>query len=522
MAVVVLERDHYWPGANIPTPQSAEGAECSWNNAFIRSLPPGPNPTWQPPGWDPNRPTDIQQNGAQDVIFNIVGEGKSVDFYCRSSRVGLSMTLSAPGHPEERQVASNGNILPWVDLSAAFAYTNPSTHDFHGGTAAIRHTLTAGVTYYLEIGSASYDSTAPSGTGFDQDFWLEVCDTPSKLNDKRVDANDVIIWDDGMTYHSVPMLNTNYTQNRTGGTDDPNMDPTLGWTAWWKYVPTKDGAIDVSWAVIPQQFDWFRLDVWRKNDSDSAPVRLAFTDHQPSTITVDGLHADDNIFFRIGSRNPEWNIDPGSSGSQPAAQKYQLEVTGAKSKVQLPDPVPGDGSGGDGGSGAPPADLPGDSTPIDTPPSTSIPNATNPADAKDKSCSTVLDLIREFQAQSGYAVRITGASSIALVDPNQALPPGFVNGQAHRYFTETEQDLAADSKTLRLNAGSMDLNATGALLNDDIAIVTSGWLIPRRLPFPGLGVAPVKAVRYSFTPEGFRASVEFAFEDVPLEARRIP
>jgi len=518
MAVVVLERDHYWPGANIPTPQSAEGAECSWNNAFVHELPPGPFPLWQGPGWDADRPTDIQQNGGYTVVFNIVGEGKSVDFYCRSSKVGNVMTLWAPGHDEERQVVS-GYTFPWVAYSGAMPYHwPPDTAGFHGGTSAIRHTLTAGVTYYLEIGSSSYDGDAPSGTGFDQDFWLETYYTPVPNNDHRADPYDVIIWDDGMTYHAVPVLNTDYTQSRTGGTDDPNVDPTLGWTAWWKYVPTKDGAIDVSWAVIPQQFDWFRLDVWRKNSGDSAPVLLASSDHQPSNITVTGLHTDDNIFFRIGSRNPEWNIDPGSSGSQPAAQKYQLEVTGAKSKVQLPTPAPG--SGGDG-DGAPAADSPSDSA-TDTPASTKTPSATNPADAKEKTCSTVLDLIREFQAKSGYAVRIVGASSIELVDPNQSLPAGFVNGQAHRYFSETEQDLAADSRTLRLNAGLMDLNATGELVADDVGIVTSGWLIPRRLPFPGLGVAPVKAVRYSFTPDGFRASVEFAFEDVPLAARRIP
>jgi hypothetical protein len=203
--------------------------------------------------------------------------------------------------------------------------------------------------------------------------------------------------------------------------------------------------------------------------------------------------------------------------------------TARLSSLQISSTTPSGGNEVGGGGGTAPAAPPKDAyvpiaDPADDPPTPASPRTPDKnklVPAATKTCKSILDLVREFQAATGYAVRITGTSSVELVNPNAPLPSMFRNGHGHEYYSETEEALASSSKVLRLLSGTMDLQASASITADDVGIVTSNWRIPQRLPFPNLPPAPVKRVGYTFSPQGFRAGIEFAYESVPIEVRRV-
>lgn len=135
-------------------------------------------------------------------------------------------------------------------------------------------------------------------------------------------------------------------------------------------------------------------------------------------------------------------------------------------------------------------------------------------------CATLLDLIRTFSGAVKRSVRLTGPTSIEMVDPNAPLPAGWHSTDAPTLYSSTSRKLTAGADVLSLLAGDLVMEASATLISDDVRLVTSDWQIPGRLPMYGSHPAPVKRVSYEFTPTSFRASVEFHVPAVPLELRR--
>lgn len=150
-------------------------------------------------------------------------------------------------------------------------------------------------------------------------------------------------------------------------------------------------------------------------------------------------------------------------------------------------------------------------------PRTLDPGATVPA--KSQTCTNLLDLIREFSAAVRGAVRIVNGSTIEMVDPNEPLPVGWSAEDGDEYYTSVTQKVNANTKVLYLSKGYMDLAVSGDLIADDVGLITGGFRIPARLPVPDLDPAPVSRISYTFTPTGFRASVELAYPDIPVIVR---
>ncbi len=154
-------------------------------------------------------------------------------------------------------------------------------------------------------------------------------------------------------------------------------------------------------------------------------------------------------------------------------------------------------------------------------PDTYTPYVPPDADAKTKTCTSLLDLIREFSAAIKRPVRIINASTIEVVSTTETIPPGWRNGFAGRYYTNTTQNLEANTTVLAQNKGTLTLSGRAKIRTNDIGIVTTKWRIPQRLPFPGLKNAPVSRVSYSMTPKAFNAEVEFQFPSVPVSVKRV-
>lgn len=154
----------------------------------------------------------------------------------------------------------------------------------------------------------------------------------------------------------------------------------------------------------------------------------------------------------------------------------------------------------------PGAGTPGSGTGIYTPgiggsPATSLPGPSGAGFA------TVLALVREFSAQVKRAVRITGPTSIEMVDP--AAINDLLSVDADVIYSSATTQTAADAKALAVLGGPTTTAASAVIVSDDVALLLSGWRIPDRLPVRGMDAAPVKAVRMDFTPDRFTASVEF-------------
>ncbi|HLL68807.1 MAG TPA: hypothetical protein VK453_24300 [Micromonosporaceae bacterium] len=172
-----------------------------------------------------------------------------------------------------------------------------------------------------------------------------------------------------------------------------------------------------------------------------------------------------------------------------------------------PDPPWVDTPGGDGDW-----PEPGD-------PDTIVPAV--PADpGGDTRSATVLDLIRAFSAQIRRPVRLTGTTSIEIVDINAPLPAGWAQGDADDLYHSTTRTALAGAPVLSVSAGDLALTADADLAADDVRLPASTWRLPDQLPVFGLRPAPVQRVTYTFTPTKFVASVEFHFPAVPLVVRR--
>lgn len=330
--------EHYWPGAPISLPLPDNGVSLSFSNEFVAYLPYGVNRLWYEadgPGFDLARPAVVGPLNGLDVLWHIIGDGKWVDIWCQgtSNTGGVSIQLWE-GTPDQSSWA-------WAEIpNDGTYYGNASNgHAVSGGggpdaTAGLRVYLKAGYHYVLAV-SAGYginllpDPTAkyyPFGV-YMQDFYLEMSYTPLVLPDLKTNALDVIIPRAGATYTSPNVLNTGFTSSA----EDPEGVGSIWSTAWWKYTPIADCAVTVDWAVVPAVATTFLCTVYRQQP-DGSLIFLA--NGTVGQFTVPAIHAGDVLYFQIGGTNyyNQWD-----GYNQPWAQKYQLQVTGAKSLVQAPD-----------------------------------------------------------------------------------------------------------------------------------------------------------------------------------------
>ena len=165
----------------------------------------------------------------------------------------------------------------------------------------------------------------------------------------------------------------------------------------------------------------------------------------------------------------------------------------------------------------PPVEPPDPADPYD--PGATVPPIGSP-EVIEPICKSLLDFIREFSAAIKRPIRITGPTSIEVVDPAGPLPAGITASDADDLYSTTTHALTAGETVLSMDSGDLALNVAANVVNDDMRIVASGWRAPSPLPIYGLGTGPVKRVTLTFTPAGFRAALEFAPRPVPLVLKR--
>lgn len=128
--------------------------------------------------------------------------------------------------------------------------------------------------------------------------------------------------------------------------------------------------------------------------------------------------------------------------------------------------------------------------------------------------ATILALVREFSSSPspvghgvGRAIRITGPTTIAMVDP--AASNSLLATSADTLYSSASTARAASIKALAVLHGTVTTSASATLTTNDVALLLSGWRIPDRLPVRGIGLRPVKSVQMTFTPDNFTADVTF-------------
>jgi hypothetical protein len=477
--------EHYWPGESIDVLPFI----VSYSSDFVTALPDGGDseplhhvsPTY----------------GGNIVVYSIVGEGRDVAFYATGTYQGVTLALvnldKAPGAYGYYEAVSLGVGSP-----------APPDPDYFTCTAALKFFLVSGQTYYLLVGSGGI---ANDGRGFGQDIVLEVDYASTQSNDLRDDAFDVIIAADGQTYKSPTVFNYGFTHS-LAAIDDQSLIR-LG-TAWWKYEPLSDTTLHATAFTTPENFQDVGVSVYRAG-TDGVLTLLSSLNGNPAETTA-SVQAHDLIYIQIGLVG-----QPGGS-QYPAVpsngvvgfQQYQLWLTGAKSVVQAPTNDPNKYT-------PPPPDVWTDPGILPTDPFD--PGVIQPT--LDTGEDTLLNLVRIFSSRVKRAVRITGPTTIEMVDPAVPLPPGWTAADGNSLYHAASTANTATDVVLATNAGAVTVTGAADLVADDVRLVRSRWRIPDRLPvYGGLPPAPVQHVTLTFTPQGFRASVDFQFPAVPIAARR--
>jgi hypothetical protein len=323
--------NHYWPGELITTlPFEVAWDTFDWDLPYSTT---GPN-AYQP-GYDnnfplqtvgPNPTNQIDHEGGNGVIYQIVGEGREVTFRAENPDPrGLIMTLIKPGFLGAPRFRAG-----WVDYSSSGRGSYPQS-------VVITAMLNEGETYHIWVASMSYIDVGHRSDGstylhYGDSFTLSVDYTDRPTNNQRMSAADVIIGADGGTYNSKPTLNHEFDASSSSGLDDPSGQGLI-LTGWWKYEP--EHATDFTIAATVDPEGWPLYDVrWYRGEagSNTMPNNAVGGSSGPAAAPLNGhLNAGDVAWIVIGSRGDQYD-NP--------SQIYRLTVTGARSVVQLPVPPP--------------------------------------------------------------------------------------------------------------------------------------------------------------------------------------
>lgn len=336
--------EHYWPGAALTLPLPDGGLALTFNNRFIKDLPIGPTDVdviFQEHGGE-HRPSGAPTAG-WDILFHLVGEGKWVDFWCLGLGVqGPAVILferAADGSAWfTAPMPDNGGYEGGGGLAQISAIPGQATTDpAYRAAVALRVFLKAGTQYVLQIGSSSISTAAADAAaalgythgagGFDQDFYLEMSYTPLVLPDFKTNAYEVIVPHDGATYTSPDVLNTTFTTSA----EDPQGVGHVWVSSWWHYKTAVDAhAMTVAFAVLPQYSVWFGCVVWLRQSDGTMVLLGQNADSPPNTFTIPTIGANTDVYIQIFGTDFY-------NQHQAYAQKYQLQVTAAKSIIQTPD-----------------------------------------------------------------------------------------------------------------------------------------------------------------------------------------
>lgn len=495
----------YWPGQPIPTPLPPGGVTASWNNqpaADLFSTAVNHFPSYE---YDLDNHAD---GSGPWTVFSIVGEGKFVDFYLWGvpgqteihTGINAQLYVKPDGYPAGRTNRQDGpywNLVPTGpgggSKGAPPEFSQTDTEHYYLPNLGMRVLLEPEREYVLVVLGSGFD-----GTG--QDFSMDVTYAPENIPDRRDNAWIVDIPGDGGIYNSPYLMNDGLT-SATGGTDDPS-DATDAYTAWWELVPEHAGTITASFSIIPQNIQGFALQMWRQDLTGTGTmVKVARATHNPSSLTAD-VQANVIYYFSVGQADTDTAPRLQIVGNQ----KYGITVTGGKTVLH--------NAPGDDGTG--PKRWDDETLP---PPDKYDPNATMPA-VPDSGSATLLDLVRAFSIKARRAVRITGPTTISMVDPSTPLPTGWTAGDADGLYSTSRRSADVSTGSVTAAGAVITLSASADLVADDVRLVTSSWRLPDRLPVVDLPPAPVKRVTYTFSPDGFRASVEFHYPVAPAAATR--
>lgn len=141
-----------------------------------------------------------------------------------------------------------------------------------------------------------------------------------------------------------------------------------------------------------------------------------------------------------------------------------------------------------------------------------LPGPKKPVAAKPPGTSSVLDLIREFQRESHLVVRIINDRTISIVDPDEPVPSGMTAGGSESYYVAAESMLTSSLDELVLKKANLQFDGKVTFRVNDISLLTSGWKIAGRIPFPGSDPVPVSRLHARFTPDGCQIECDLFYD----------
>lgn len=133
--------------------------------------------------------------------------------------------------------------------------------------------------------------------------------------------------------------------------------------------------------------------------------------------------------------------------------------------------------------------------------------------------ATVLELVRQFSAETRQCVRIVDDHTIEIVNLGDPVPLGMSSSDAPDMYHSVTRTAQAGDKTLSLEEENLVLSATATIQDNDVRILMSDWKLPNALPVYGLSHAAVSRITHNFAPDGYTATADFVWP-VPLTVVR--
>jgi hypothetical protein len=438
------------------------------------------NPKIYNDGWWLYQPTST---GTISITWSVDPKINTIQPACRAFRVQNTTpaTFQQIGYSNSPYATDGSGTLAPIVTSTVYAgdqiYIQIGSLD---PTQFLGQTLNLAVT-----GSKSVVQSNTAIPGPDNDHRQNAAVVTITKQSNLVDDQGTVVISEGSYLSDYEdITHATYVPN---GTDDPTYDDAFMYqTVWWKYTPTEDGTLTVTAHSSPNTAD-IHLMVFKQVTSAGGIFKLGGADSPTEWTPGTGqdLVVGTTYYFSIGNRS-----DTPYSGS------VQLDVIGPRTNQSL--------------NPKPPANT--------TKTTTKDKNTKQPI--VDSGSATLLDLVRAFSVQVQQAVRITGTTTIEMVDPDAPLPSGWTADDAPDIYSSAVRTATAENKVLSISAGDVTLTGNANLITDDVRLLRSGWRIPDRLPVYGLPPAAVQRVTYTFSPAGFTASVEHHYAAVPLIAKR--
>lgn len=405
--------------------------------------------------------TDVSGGGipgyTKDPNWKLGGHYGAQAFLLNITGEGRSVDIVMKGRGTEglsAELIKVGNP-DWTPLSGV---TSPDSSE-----TTITAVLEAGVQYLVEIGSITYYATGEYDQIFDVVFRY-TGDTgggdggTAPANDKRENAI-VIPIAGAQRYAITSTVNVSNATRDTGDYGDPwalGMDQSI----WYTWTADVTGECAIIGYHDPLDADpAFNIQVIDQTANDSLTLHFHM-DESPKTFNAAKGHT---YYFALGLE--------GFSGPSGFTGTLAMSLKAA-----------------------------------------ALPGPKKPVKAKPPGTSSVLDLIREFQRESHLVVRIINDRTISIVDPDEPLPNGMTAGGSESYYVATESSLTSSLDELMLKKANLQFDGHVVFREADISLLTSGWKIAGRIPFPGSDPVPVSRLHARFTPDGCQIECDLFYD----------